>query len=336
MWERLTSAALLETLDSVVSPAVRDAILRSALAVMAEPVVPSDGPAFCEFVRGPLRRALAANLGEAMAETLVADLERLGSSIPPGVQPSGPRPPTRRRSTPRPSGGIPGRATRSLTPPAHRSRHSSLAPQRRSPSGSGRRPTPRPQLRSSELPPPSCPEAESCAGATRHIDPLPALPDLHAHLDEHFAGPPSSGPISGPAARSPFGSAEYPAAEETSGEGPTTVVVATRDRRLLRTLTEWLVDRARVVNVSNVLDLVQHASQPGVLVVVDCNRPAVRPAAVAALAEELSTQNQVVLWGPSVDDEDSVRALSAVTDRWIRCHSVAAVSLARRCVELVS
>ena len=335
MREGLTSAALLETLDSVMSPAVRDAVLQSALAVMDEPVVPSDGPTFCEFIRGPLRRALAANLGDSMAETLVADLERLGSSIPPGVRSSAPRPPIRRRSTPCPPGGTAGRTARSPTPQAHRSWHSSLPPQRRPASSPGRRYTPRPRARSSELPPPSCPEAESCAGTTRHLDPLPELPDLHAHLDEHFADCPSSGPISEPV-RSPFGSEEYPAAEETSAKGPTTVVVATRDRRLLRTLAEWLVDHARVVNVSNVLDLVQYASQPGVLVVIDCNRPAVRPAAVAALAEELSTENQVVLWGPSVDDEEAVRALSSVTNRWIRCETVTPVSLARRCVELVS
>jgi hypothetical protein len=105
---------------------------------------------------------------------------------------------------------------------------------------------------------------------------------------------------------------------------------------LLRTLTEWLVDRATVVNVANVLDLVQHAGQPRALVVLDCNRPAVRPVAVAALAEELPAVTRVVLWGPSRDDEEALRALSRLTDAWIRCDSAAPASLARRCAELVS
>jgi hypothetical protein len=145
------------------------------------------------------------------------------------------------------------------------------------------------------------------------FDPLAALPDLHAHLEEcSYPAPPLSGPVSVPA-HSPFDSAEYPAVEEG-----------------------WLDGRARVVNVSNVLDLVQHAAEPHALVVLDCNRPAVRPVAVAALAEELPARTRVMLWGPSVDDEDAIRTLSAATDRWIRCDSAAPASLAKRCVELVS
>ncbi len=171
------------------------------------------------------------------------------------------------------------------------------------------------------------------------LDPLAALPDLHAHLGAcSYSAPPHSGPVSVPA-QSPFDSAQYPAVDDvpvSQADEPATVVLASRDRSLLRTLAEWLEDRAKVVCVSNVLDLVHLASGPRSLVVLDCNRPAVRPVAVAALAEEFPADTRVMLWGPSVDDEEAVRALSIATEKWIRCDSAAPVSLAKRCVELVS
>ena len=288
MHKGLMCAALRETLDSVVTPAVRDAILTVALAEMGELTVPTDVNGFRDFVRGPLRQALTDSLGDSLADTLVADLERLGCSIPPTIRPASGSPPGRRAGSVRTASSRSQRAARSATPHPNGNHHSPLPPRRSLTPFPGRRLTPRPgTTRSSELPPPPTAEAESNALSTRDLDPLAALPDLHAHLGElGYPAPPFSGPISVP---SPFGSAEYPAVAENPSvsEGRPVVVVATRDRMLLRTLTEWLVNRARVINVANVLDLVQHAGESGALVVLDCNRPAVRPVAVAALAEEL-------------------------------------------------
>ena len=339
MHERLMSVALRETLDSVVSPDTRESILAAALAGSAEPSIPSDVTGFREFVRGPLRQALVERLGASLADTLVVDLERLGCSIPPTLRPSAPSPQNRRNSPMGQPGVAPMRSARSLTPHPNGKRPAS-APPRRSLSPWPRRPTPPPAPRSSALPPPPSVEASNRGAEFHAFDPLAALPDLHAHLaDNSYPAPPFSGPAD-VRAQSPFDSAEFPAVGDApavrQADGPPTVVLATRDRSLLRTLVEWLEDRARVVNVNNVLDLVQHAAESRSLIVLDCNRPAVRPVAVAALAEELPPQTRVVLWGPSVDDENAVRALSSTTERWIRCDSAAPASLAKRCVELVS
>ncbi len=330
MHERLMATTLREVLDTVVSPAKREAILAAALGQNDEPALPADVVGFREFVRGPLRHAIAETLGDSLAETLVADLERVGCSIPPTGRPPAPNP-VHRCSSLRP-GPVPLRAARSLTPRPGGGWQSSTPPRR---SSSSR--WPRTRLRSSELPPPPTPEAERGAAVVHDMDPLASLPDLHAHLEQCSHPAP---PVSGSVVRSPFGSAEYPAVEESGGvhvggELPV-LVLASRDRVVARTIGEWLEDRAQVVSVTNVLDLLQQGSQPGALVLIDCHRPAVRPVAVAALAEELPAATRVVLWGPSVDDEAAIAALSEATDRWIRCDAAAPVTLAKHCIEWVS
>lgn len=339
------STAVRETLDSVVSPAVRDAIIAAALLESGAVRVPSDVTGFREFVRGPLLDALVTSLGDEVAESVVRDLERLGCSIPPTLRPAAPD--GRRASQPRIPAIGPLRTPRGLTPAPPPSRHSSVPPRRsltpwpRPAAPRVRSLTPRPGVtHPSELPPPPTPAALSCSASTRALDPLAELPDLYAHLrEESYPAPPFSGRV--PAQHnSPFGSGELPAVAPRpappSESGRPLVIVATRDARLVKTLTEWMHDRAEVIRVTNVLDLVQHAAAPGALVVLDCHRPAVRPVAAAALAEELPEATRVVLWGPSLDDELAVQAISPATTRWIRCEAAAPASLAKRCVELVS
>ena len=335
--DRLMSEAVREALDSVVAPGLRDAILGAALAETDGHEIPVDVSGFRAFVRGPLRRAVALAVGEALTGPLMDELERIGCSIPPTGRP----PPPERRSRGVSRSRRPSGPHRSLSPPRFAS-----APSRRrtsSPVPAVLQSTPPfSSATSSELPPPGSPEADALVEATRDIGSLAELPDLHDYT-ARVSEP--SGPLDESLSpmRSPFDSGELPFVLEPRGvpdgapeEGLGVVVVATRDQRLLRTLKEWLRDRARVVRVSNILDLMHHVAGRDPLLVIDCNRPSVRPVAVAALAEELPTSTRVILWSPSEDDEQAVSMISPVTASWERCELRAAASLAQRCAELVS
>lgn len=89
---QLIQTALHETLDSVVSPTVRSDVLAAALTEVEGGALPGDVHGFRRFIHGPLKAALVRVLGRSRAETVTADLELMGGSIPPGVWSStGPR-----------------------------------------------------------------------------------------------------------------------------------------------------------------------------------------------------------------------------------------------------
>src|SRR5687767_1730627 len=94
---QLISQAVRETLDSVVSPSVRDALLEDALKASREAELPSDPERFRDFVGGPLRDVLMKALGTELGETVAAELERL-AEIASSRSPGDPaRPPEARR-----------------------------------------------------------------------------------------------------------------------------------------------------------------------------------------------------------------------------------------------
>ncbi len=109
--------AVLEALDSVVAPSVRDALLQIALDEYAEAELPHEPERLRVFAEGPLHRALVQGLGQELAETLTEEIMGMLELAAPSS--ASPRRAARssgqlravtppRRSTPPP---------RSLTPP---------------------------------------------------------------------------------------------------------------------------------------------------------------------------------------------------------------------------
>lgn len=351
--QKLIQAALRETLDSVVSPSERQSVLDSALAEVEGGVLPDDVYGFRRFVHGPLRAALARVLGTSLAETIASELELAGCSIPPTARPSAAvraRRPDPLRDPVIPAHPLP----RSVAALPHRT--ASPLPARRSSPPCSRRghtpwpapPVPRGASRGVRS---SSPQGAAVAGvssgspheiptrsteAPAMVDPLAALPPLPAPAEAPGGDPGRAVPDRLPyvAGFLPRGLGD-PTSPGLAAQRPL-VIVASRDSELIARLTEWLAGGAEIRVVADVLDLVGEAlALRRVLVVVDCNRPSVRPVAVAALVDELPSTVEVLLWSPSVDDELAIRTVATATDVWHRCMASTTVQLARQCLELL-
>jgi hypothetical protein len=133
--QQLVQTALVETLDSVVSPAVRTSVLSAALAEAEGGELPDDAIGLRRFIQGPLREALVRVLGPTLAETVTVELEIVRGSIPPSVWP---------RSA-RISGLEPGRGPNPSSPAASRTPSAPPSWRSRSPSAAHRSSAPVPR-----------------------------------------------------------------------------------------------------------------------------------------------------------------------------------------------
>ncbi len=299
-----------ETLDTVVTPSARDAILADALREGQLEVLPTDPEELDRFLGGPLCDALVRGLGPELAVSVLEELEQLRKRVieaPGSGRPS--RRPQRSTSTP------PRRNT-----PAHRM----MAVRRPSQSSPSTATPPTPPV-PTMIPPPKTSR--------------PAMPRVGS-------SPPSSGTISRPAM--PWGSDEYPSGTVPVGIESVTeivaagahVLVASTDVVLLQRLTPWLDAHAELMQLVSIRELVRDLevlAESRVAVLVDCRRPSIRPTAIAALADELPTSVSVILWGPSPEQERAVLAVSPAVGRWtIVRGDVRPKELALRCAEIVS
>jgi hypothetical protein len=300
-----------ETLDTVVTPSARDAILADALRECSLDVMPSDPDELRMFVDGPLCDALVRGLGPELAVSVLEELSRftrLSSDTPPASGRGG-----RRSSRP---------ASPRSTPPRRNTPAIRMAAVRRTPTS-----TQTPSI------PPDVPTIMPPPKMSRH-----ALPRVG-----------STPPTSGTLARTPgpWGSDEYPSGEVPVGLSSMTeatrasahVLVASIDALLLQRLTPWLDATAELMQVVSVRELVRDLevlADSRVVLLVDCRRPSVRPTAIAALADELPTTVSVVLWGPNDEQERAILAVSPAVRRWITVQAdVRPKELAFRCAELV-
>src|SRR5688572_11062188 len=71
------TSAVRETLDSVVTPSVRNAILDRALRTARRAQLPTEPRELDAFVQGPLHDTLVSSLGQQLGESVAAELERL-------------------------------------------------------------------------------------------------------------------------------------------------------------------------------------------------------------------------------------------------------------------
>jgi hypothetical protein len=323
-----------ETLDSVVAPAVRDALISTALDGATGREVPADPEQFRSFVEGPLRAALVQGLGNELAESIVEELERMAQLT--DSPPSSAKPLGRLASSPPPR----------QTSPRHHNKRSEKG--RTLPTGI----TP-PELPASGQPrsrPPSRPPSDIDPTATTVPPPSPGRkPPPRGLTPPPFSGMPISGEQSRPGTG--WGSDEYPAgAAGTVGmpgaapdssvrPGRPHVLVASTDATLLRRLTPWLDATAELVPLASLRELVKDLEvleEGRIVVLVDCRRPSIRPTAVAALADELPPNVSVVLWGASPEQERGVLAVSSSVNRWIVLHGeTRPKELAARCADLV-
>src|SRR5215470_12589614 len=73
--------AVKETLDSVVTPSVRDTILARALAAVKREELPTEPKALEEFLQGPLHDSLVRALGPELGLSVSSELERITALV---------------------------------------------------------------------------------------------------------------------------------------------------------------------------------------------------------------------------------------------------------------
>jgi len=328
-----------ETLDSVVAPAVRDALVSTALEESAYHEVPSSPDEFRSFVEGPLREALVKGLGEELADSIV---EELGRMTDIAEYPSSAKMRRAQRVTP----------ARSISPPPRRitPTHRASAPRRVSPNAQTLPAGIAPRA-DEDLPSSKNPRQSQGIDPTAATQPPPSQVRAIGRIG--LTPPPYSGvPVSGPQSRpaTGWGSDEYPAgaadaigmpgaADSTrTGEKPY-VLIATSDETLVRRLTPWLDKTAELVVLSSMRELVKDLEAIGsarIAILVDCRKPSIRPTAIAALSDELPPNVKVLLWGASLEQERGVLAVSPSVSRWIVLHAdTRPKELAARCADIV-
>lgn len=332
--------AVCETLDSVVTPAVRDTLIGEALESAQAPGIPADPAKLRAFLSGPLQEALERALGLELGRSVTRELELVADRLAPAS-----------RFTPAPVGKRRGR-TGSLRPAKGRPR-SNPPP--------ARRPTPIdvPRPSSSKRRPSTLPSAGGVPDAERDstiptlvpipgevIGRMPTQPARdHAQIPtrrtEPRPGPPTRPPASNdyPAGTSKaLGMAISSAPPGRQGRLPV-VLVATRDVDLTARFGAWLDPRAAVARVTKLVDLLldlRGAEQRRVVVVLDCRFPPFLPQALAALAEELPEGLKVLLWGAPSTMAAKLSEISTVARKWILCPpGMADADVVVQCSELL-
>ncbi|MGC4090517.1 MAG: hypothetical protein QM756_22140 [Polyangiaceae bacterium] len=302
--------AVTDTLDSIVSPKVRDTVLREALTLAGELAVPRRAREFRAFVRGALSETLERALGAELGRSVVAELVRLAEAAPPSSAP--PRSPAKGRITSR------MRALPRTESAAHA--NPSDLPERRA---SVQQHTAR--SRQASTVPPARVEATNATAPT-----LPARARGEATSDEPLPNhdesarprPPLSNDFPKGVARA-FGMlSSNPAGVSPKLRKLPVVFVATRDAELVRSFSTWLDPRASVVRVLRLSELLLHVQDSGgrkMVVVVDGQGSPIRVEALAALADELPDSLSVVLWGGTRELTARLSDLFPRVAEWLIC-----------------
>ena len=293
--------AVRETLDSVVSPSVRDGILRSALSDARLSEVPRTAAEFEQFLGGPLSSALVQSLGDEFGHAVTSELQRIAviakNTLPPTT--SGPRDPRDKGDT---------RTTM-------RSRYVLEEEAESAPRAAAGRQVLVPL------------DGKKLNDEQRRAPTDPAPPPL-PDSTEYPAGTAKALGVMGTVSVSP------------SSSGRPLVFVASTDTDLLRCFEAWLQMRATVNPAPGIVPLLQEletASQRRVVILLDCRNPSIRPTTLAAIAEELRPTTTVMLWGASSTLSARLRAITPATDRWLSFEDSATTNeLVAKCAALVS
>lgn len=322
---RNMASAVRETLDSIVSPSVRDTILARALGEAKKKELPAELGEFDEFVRGPLHDELVRALGPELGSSVAHELERVSALAT-------------RDAKLRKQGGRSDAGSETVRP----GRKPAAAT-------AGALPEKRKGARST-MPSPEPPESEGSRNQgwiekqRRGIAPtLPASthgsqarlpPEVKVRA---FSGQPVSADFPAGTA-SALGVIGTLSLDPRSAARPV-VFIASTNPELVRTFENWLSDRALVRAISGAGPLLQALLNPNEkrsVVVLDGKSPAIRPLTLAALAEELPENTSVLLWGVAPYLHARMCSVSAATEKWL----VASVDsdpteIVDRCVKLV-
>jgi len=297
-------SAVKETLDSVVTPSVRDTILARALAAVRRDEVPTEPRAFEEFLQGALHDALVKALGPELGLSVSSELERIATLAGQ----------TRARSEPPPRKAIetvrPGRE-RSLPAASKKKSRSTMPSPDILPPGSVARTDERWVEHERRGIAPTMP-------ATRRIGPAAATGDR--------------GPSARPSLGSPLPvSNDYPrgvakalgvigtASVDPRPSRRPIVLLASSDPELLRLFQAWLEMRAQVepaVGVTALIGRLAEVGGPRSVIVLDGKNPSIRPLTLAALADELPAGTTVILWGVQTHLHARMCTIAAVAEKW--------------------
>lgn len=291
-----------ETLDSVVSPSVRDGILRDALKSARLAEVPRTPAEFEQFLGGPLSSALVQSLGDEFGHAVTNELQRIAviakNTVPPAA--SGPRDPHAKGDT-----RTTMRSRYLLDDEAESPRRATVGRQVLVP------------LDGTKL-------NDEQRRAPTDPAPPPPLPDS----TEYPVGTAKALGVMGTASVNP------------ASQGRPLVFVASTDTDLLRCFEAWLQMRATVNPAPGIVPLLtelEAASQRRVVILLDCRNPSIRPTTLAAIAEELRPSTTVMLWGASTTLSARLRAIAPITDQWLSFEGSATTNeLVAKCAALVS
>lgn len=323
--------SLCETLDSIVSVAVRETLVSEALSLSGLPAVPVDVPSFGHFVQRAMRQTLIRALGPELGSSVIVELERLVTekSLPATVR--------------RPSNGA---QSRPLATP-----RSALADGPKS----GNRPEPRPTrsdvprakqrvhtLPAGAVPSEAPPSARAVAAPEHHVRRLAPRRNPYSEVTSRPARPPSSGDFpSGtanllgmvPASRPPTGA-------PGSARRLPLIFIATRDAELVRSFSMWLDPRAAVVRVTRIIDVLldlEDAGERRAVIVLDGRSAPFRVEALAAVAEELPDTVKIVLWAVSHEQWSRLCEISPLVASWTSCPQGSPLAeVVERCADAVA
>ncbi len=319
-----------ETLDSVVSPEVREHILRWALQVDGLREVPDQPRRLREFVEGALSQALVRALGAEFGASILTELTRIVAAA--------------ERDEVARTGAV-ARASSSDLP-------GSRSPARAQPTLPSRGAPPPPSNFEYEL---DAPDSDGVAQhELRKTDPYAG--DRHGPLDDPYENrrattepaPDTIGSDSPP----PPSSANYPlgtanalgvigtaSVEFGTARRSPLVLVVSQNSELARCFGAWLDPRATVQRVRSLMSMFQDlgdAANRRVVIVLDARSPSVRPLSLAAVADELPKDAKVVLWGVGSDVYAKMLAVSTSVAKWLVCGTESSTSeVVAQCARIV-
>jgi hypothetical protein len=307
--------AMRETLDAVVTPAVREALIHDALILAGLGTLPQRGDAMRAFAGEQLRAVVARTLGAELAASITEEILRT-------IGPSTPVPSTQR-----------GHTQRASRAPSHRRVHSPPPPTRRTPvvvtSGVE-------SSRGVLLPAPRS-ATPAVAGNRRRT--VPAESAWPTGIGSHIrTNAPEQGLSRALRDTDPAGDPRGSRAP-VSGVTPF-LFVATLDASLLGSIATRCEGRARVSSVRTPAELVKRleALDGGrCIVVLDGLNPSIRPAALAVLLEDAPSVVDVVFCRAEPQAEAHALAVSASVSRWIVYRDTSPLDkVAAECIRLVS
>ena len=318
-------SAVKETLDSVVTPSVRDTILARALAAVNRDEVPTEPRALEEFLQGALHDSLVRALGPELGFSVSSELERITTLVARD---------TKRRTEP------PARRNADTVRPGAHDRSIPVA-SRKKPSRS--------TLPSRDLlPPGSVARTDEGWAEKERRGIAPTLPATRRVGPSLGAQRPSARPSKGapfPVSNDyPRGVAQALGVFGTASVDPRpslrpTVLLASADPEMLRLFQAWLEMRAQVEPAAGATALLKRLADvggPRTVIVLDGRSPSIRPLTLAALAEEFPAGTTVLLWGVQAHLHARMCTISAAAEKWtVYAGDTTTNEIVAECVKIV-